>query len=99
MKKIYTHENRFIVWNAKNILENEGITCVVQNEYASSGIGDLSPFETWPELWILDDAETERATLILEEAFHAPRHRRAWRCPKCHEINGPAFEICWQCGE
>lgn len=99
MKKIYTHENRFIVWNAKNILENEGIDCVVQNEYASSGIGDLSPFETWPELWVLDDNEAERAADIIDDAFNARQRRRAWRCPKCHEINGPAFEICWKCGE
>jgi len=34
MKKLYTHENRMIIFNLKNVLEGEGIDCSVINEYA-----------------------------------------------------------------
>lgn len=55
MKKVFTHENRLIVFNLKNLLQEQGIECLVKNEFASGGVGDLSPFETWPELWVLND--------------------------------------------
>lgn len=98
MLKVYTHENGFIVGNARNILERAGIPCTLRNEYASSGIGDLSPLETWPELWVLDDADYERAVQLLEDTFAAHSPRWHWYCPHCGELNAPAFELCWQCG-
>ena len=39
MKKLYTHENRMIIFNLKNVLEREGIQSVVMNEYSSGGAG------------------------------------------------------------
>ncbi|MCH8177619.1 MAG: DUF2007 domain-containing protein, partial [Proteobacteria bacterium] len=65
MKKLYTHENRLIIYNLKNVLQHEGIASQVINEYASGGAGDLPTFETWPELWVSDSHHFERAESIL----------------------------------
>ncbi len=65
MIKVFTHENRLILFNVKNLLEAEGIETVVRNEFSSSAVGDLSPFETWPELWLLHDEDLPRARAIL----------------------------------
>jgi hypothetical protein len=98
MKKIYTHENRMMVWSVKNALEREGFQCEVRNEYAGGGVGDLSPFETWPEVWLVDDWQYEKAQQLIQEQF-APKERQLdWRCAACGEVNGDAFEVCWNCG-
>ena len=46
MKKLYTHENRIIVFNLKNVLQAEGIEAVVVNEFAAGGAGDAG-FHAW----------------------------------------------------
>ena len=44
MKLVYTHENRLMVLNVKNILSNHGIEVVVNKEYASSAAGGFSAY-------------------------------------------------------
>ena len=39
MKKVFTHENRMIVYNMKNLLQGEGIELVMKNEFTGWGIG------------------------------------------------------------
>jgi hypothetical protein len=95
-KKVYTHENRFLVWNARNILDAAGIENQIRNEYASSGAGELSPIDSWPELWVNDEEEYERAVALIEKAF-SEGEGVSWRCEYCGESNGPSFEICWNC--
>lgn len=98
MKLLYTNENATLVWHARNLVEGTGIACLIRNEYASSGAGQLSPFDVWPELWVLDDASYEFATAVLQRALHSPAETAAWTCPRCAELNGGAFEVCWNCG-
>jgi len=96
MKKVYTHENRFIVSNAKNIVEASGIQVVLRNEFSAGASGDLSPFDTWVELWVLNDEDYELAVNVLAEAFEnadAP----TWVCAACGETNEASFELCWNC--
>lgn len=96
MKLIYTHENRFLVGNAQNILEQAGIRVVWKNEFASSAIGEISPFDTWPELWVVDDADYDHAIQIIANALSAP-NAPEWVCGSCNELNDAAFETCWNC--
>jgi hypothetical protein len=97
MKRLFTHENRMILYNMRNLLESAGIDTVVVNEFAGGGVGDLPAFDTWPELWLRDDSQLEQARTILRgvsaEADTAP-----WFCRQCHEANEAAFRICWNCG-
>lgn len=97
MKKVFTHENRMILFNMKNLLEGEGIETVVVNEFAGGGVGDLPAFDTWPELWVRDNAEAERAQSILR-AVTAAGNAEPWFCRGCREANDAAFRICWNCG-
>ena len=86
-----------IVFNLKNVLEEEGIASVVVNEYASSGAGELAAFETWPELWVEDENQFERAEAILQKVVFSPS-AGFWYCRKCQEKNDVAFRLCWHCG-
>ena len=96
MKLVYRHENRILVSNAKNILENAGIMTVLQNEFASSAVGELSFLDAWPQLWVLDDADYENARKIIA-GLEEPQTGKDWHCTVCNEINAPSFEICWNC--
>ncbi len=97
MKKIFTHENRMILFNIKNVLEGEGMETVVVNEFASGGAGDLPTFDTWPELWLEDESGYERARTILRRIF-GDNDAEAWFCRGCNEKIEAAFRICWNCG-
>ncbi len=97
MKKIFTHENRMILFNIKNVLEGEGMETVVVNEFASGGAGDLPTFDTWPELWLEDESSYERARTIVQRIL-GDSDAEAWFCRSCHEKNEAAFRICWNCG-
>lgn len=96
MKLIYSNENRFLVSHAKNLLELAGIELVVKNEYAAGAAGDLSPFDTWMELWLRNDGDEQEARALIKGAFNADTGLD-WRCAQCQEINGAAFAGCWQC--
>ena len=97
MKKVFTHENRMILFNVKNLLESEGIEIRVVNEFAGGGAGDLPTFDTWPELWVEDDNLYERARAIVDTVLDE-NHGSDWFCRGCGEKNAAAFAICWNCG-
>ena len=97
MKKVFTHENRMIVYNMKNMLEAEGIETVIKNEYSGGGVGDLPAFDTWPELWIRKEAQLAQAESILQSVV-SPTDADDWFCGGCREKNDAAFGICWNCG-
>ncbi len=97
MKKVFTHENRMIVYNLRNLLVGAGIETRVRNEFAGGGVGELAPFETWPELWIEDEARLAEAEAIVDRVLRAGDDAD-WSCPACRESNPAAFDICWKCG-
>ena len=50
----------------KGLLEQEGIPCLIKNEYLLSAIGDLPPAECYQELWLLGANDYPRAREIYE---------------------------------
>jgi Putative prokaryotic signal transducing protein len=94
---VYTNSNRFIVANARNILESHSFKIFVKNEYASSAIGEVSPFDSWVELWVVNDRDYDRACRALENAL-SEKTAAPWVCRKCSEENDESFEFCWSCG-
>ena len=97
MIKVFTHENRMIVYNMKNLLQGEGIELVMKNEFTGGGVGDLPAFDTWPEIWICDEAQAEQAQSILD-SVSTPSDDEDWLCSACRENNDAAFRLCWNCG-
>jgi len=96
MKKVFTHENRLIVYNMMNLLRGEGIGTLLKNEYAGGGVGDLPAFDTWPELWV-DETQLARARSVLRDAAQVD-DGACWLCRGCGESNDAEFGICWNCG-
>ena len=97
MKKVFTHENRMIVYNMKNLLQGEGIELVMKNEFTGGGVGDLPAFDIWPEIWICDEAQADQAQSILD-SVSTPSDAEGWFCSSCRESNDAAFRLCWNCG-
>ena len=97
MKLVYTHENRLLVGNAKNILEAEGIELVLKNEFASGAMAEISLFDAWLELWVLEDSDYDKAILVIENSL-SKENAIDWKCTQCSEKNDVSFALCWHCG-
>lgn len=95
MLLLYTHENRFMVENIKNLLEPIGFELVIKNEFANGGIGELAVFDCWPELWLVNENDYNAASNALEKLLNSSE--LDWQCAQCKESNAGSFELCWNC--
>lgn len=96
MQMVYSHENSFFVHNIKNILDEENIETFLKNEFAQGAVGEISAFDAWPQLWVVNDQDIQRALSIIKTAQLL--HQGAdWFCKQCAEANGASFEVCWNC--
>ncbi|CAA0121147.1 Uncharacterised protein [BD1-7 clade bacterium] len=96
MKQVYTHSNLALVNRAKELLEGAEVPCKVQHEFSTFSVGEIASIDCWPELWVLNDADEQRATEVLSIITDPAEHSQ-WQCPECDEKNDDSFEICWQC--
>ncbi len=97
--RVYTADTLMQVALVRNMLEAEGIATHLTNEHLASVAGELPPIVAWPELWVLYDADLDRAKALIA-AFLKPTASpgRAWRCADCAAENEAQFGLCWQCG-
>ncbi len=87
-----------MVWGVKNTLQLAGYACHIRNEYAAGGAGDIAPIETWPEVWLDNDAQFADAKHYLEKNILQKNVTEPdWICSSCGESNGAAFDFCWNC--
>jgi len=91
---IYTNDQLLMVNHVKNLLETANIESELKNEFIGGAAGDLSPFDTWPELWV-EKKDAERAKIVLAQMND--ESKLVWFCSKCDEENPTTFDICWQC--
>jgi hypothetical protein len=96
MKLLYTNENRYLVHNIQNLVENSGIAIMLKNEFAAGAAGDLVPLETWLELWVIHDADYDKAIETISSSF-SDNDDAEWICSHCQETNDASFEFCWNC--
>ncbi len=100
MKRVFGSHDPVLAGWLRTLLEEQGIGCLVKNQYLVGGAGELPPNECWPELWVLEDADEPRARAIVEEARAGVREDGAgepWRCPSCGEWIEHGFGACWRC--
>lgn len=100
MKKIYSSNNRVMLYLLKAKLEEQKIFSIIKNEeLAGPAAGEVPPVVAKPELWILEDNQYSLANDILQEelALQA-KPAESWRCPQCHEELEGQFDVCWKCG-
>lgn len=87
------------VWEAEMLrdrLESAGIRAFVQGaesnrtlSYAATALGGVKV-----QVAASDVAAAEQV-LINDERQRATAG--SWQCPRCDEINDPAFDVCWNC--
>lgn len=100
MKKLYTAENRLLVFHIKNLLAAEGVETQLKNEFAGGGIGDIAPLDTWIELWV-EDENFDGAESKLKAIIYGLKNpsKKIVICSSCSEQSAAHFKVCWNCGK
>jgi hypothetical protein len=97
MIRIFSSPVLAIVMNLKNILQINGISSTITNQYLSAGVGEIPPIECWPQLWVTEQ-DFERASAIIEtNERDLAELKEIWICPKCGEEIEGQFAECWNC--
>jgi Putative prokaryotic signal transducing protein len=97
LKRVFSSFNLAAAHHARNLLDVEGIRSVVRNEMLSSAMGELPPAECQIEVWVVREADFERADRVLRSA-HSPGNENPWQCASCGEGCEGQFTQCWRCG-
>ncbi|MBI79111.1 MAG: DUF2007 domain-containing protein [Pseudomonadota bacterium] len=97
MIKLHTSESIFYIKHLENILNLNGIDCLIKNEYLSGGLGEIPFIECLPELWLIDESKLEYSKKIILENNMINKVNSEWLCEICNENNDPQFLICWSC--
>ncbi len=98
MKKLTSSPSLITINHFKNVLESEGIESRIKNEHLGSIVGEIPFVEVWPELWVINDLDYDRATQLISAAISDESPQESWRCRKCGEENEGQFAACWSCG-
>lgn len=99
MKKVYSTQLIPLAGHVKEILEGQGIECIVKNDFLAGAAGELPPIECWPEVWIMEDAQYNEAMAIVAAATVSDKaSAESWTCPRCDEKLEGQFTNCWNCG-
>ncbi len=99
MRKVHTAESMIEIAHLRNLLELEGIACVVRHDRLSGVIGEIPFVECWPELWVCEPGQALRARGLIDAALHPRPAGEAWQCPRCGERIEAQFTECWKCAE
>ena len=73
MRKVTSAHSIVTISHYKNLLVSEGIPAFLKNEHFGTVMGEVPFQEVWPELWIENDLDYDRAqqlinsTKIMEE--------------------------------
>ncbi len=98
MRKVTSAHSIVTISHYKNLLVSEGIPAFLKNEHFGTVMGEVPFQEVWPELWVENDLDYDRAqqlinsTKIMEESPSSP-----WKCSRCGEENEGQFAACWNC--
>jgi len=98
VKRVYGGDNGMLVGHLRELLEAQGIPCIVRNEFLGGGAGELPPNECWPELWVVETDDWARAQRLVEAQLGAGA-TTPWSCPGCGETIEGQFAQCWRCGQ
>ncbi len=98
MKKLTSSESIITINHYKNLLESEGIPSSIKNEHLGSIIGEMPFVEVWPQLWVINDLDFDRAKQLIDSAIADESPQASWQCRQCGEENEGQFSACWNCG-
>lgn len=99
MKKVTSHESIVTINHYRNLLAAEGIESFLRNEHLGGIVGEIPFQEVWPELWVRNDLDYDRALQLIDASNVLEESTGVdWRCRKCNEHNEAQFAVCWNCG-
>lgn len=96
--KLYTAADLPDAYIVLNLLTQAHIEVRVFNENAQGGLGEIPFTHAYPEVWLLDEADMERANKVIEN-YESSEVEGDVYCTGCHEENPANFQYCWNCGE
>jgi hypothetical protein len=67
LKRVFTAPTITEAHLIMGVLESEGIETILKNEHLSGLAGGVPFMEVWPEVWIVNDEETEHAEAIIAD--------------------------------
>src|SRR5256885_1739960 len=70
---------------------------VASGRPSSGAPGELPPAECQAEVWVLREADAQRAEAILL-GIGGRAGGPHWKCLSCGETSEPQFTQCWRCG-
>ena len=98
MRKVYSAENIFTLNQFTFALDAAGIAYLVKNEHVQSSVGETPFNEAWPELWVVNNEDEDKAKLICQTLEkQSQSNEPQWFCRHCGEQNASSFEFCWRC--
>ncbi len=99
MKKVYGSHDPILVAQLRQMLEANHIACVTRNDFLMGAAGELPPTECWPEIWVLEEFQLDKARTLVDAFLQAVDPRaRPWTCESCGERVEAPFSQCWRCG-
>jgi hypothetical protein len=100
MKKLYVSQSLIDVESRKELLDQAEIPCTIKNQRSNMLGGEIPFVEVFPELWVLQNDDFERAQRLLKDWEEAPPlDNTAWTCASCGEIHQKEFTTCWKCNK
>ena len=98
MRKVHTADSILEVAHLRNVLETEGIACVIRNDRLAGALGEIPFVECWPELWVVENLFVIKAReLIMAAQAAGPVRAADWVCARCGEHLAAQFDACWRC--
>jgi hypothetical protein len=83
--------------HVRNLLESAGIGAELKNDRLWSALGEIPVIEAWPQVWVTDERDADRARRVLRELERGPASP-SWTCAGCGEWLEGQFTSCWHCG-
>lgn len=78
-------------------LETERIEARIFNENAHGAMGELPFTHTYPEIWLVNIDDLDRAKKVVVEYERPIATVDNQKCRNCGEESPGTFEVCWQC--
>jgi hypothetical protein len=98
MKKVASADSLITINHYRNLLQSEGISAIIRNEHLGAVLGEMPFTEVWPQLWVTNDLDHDRALELINDAITDESPTTPWHCSKCGEKNEGQFSACWNCG-
>lgn len=99
MIKVFEDFDIMLVGHYQSVLESNDIATFMKNQFGTSGAGELPFVEVVPQLWVLNEADVERARALIKDLDQNENAELmgAWECPACGTPQEAAFTHCWKC--